>query len=92
MKDIVEISPSDLDFIIEQIEDIKDEEITLEEKNEIRDRILENNRNNQSEIDPDLLVYSKLCKIRSYLTFFGGDKSDINDLIKEYEEKIRSDS
>ena len=85
---MIEVSPSDLDFILEQIEDIKDEEITEGDKEEIRNRILDENRSNQDNIDSDILVYSKLCKIRAYLMFFGGDRSDIEELIQKYEKRI----
>lgn len=91
MDRIIKANQNDLEFIIQNLEDIKDIEVKDEEIEEIKNRIMENNQD--VEIDPNLTVFKKLIAIRTYLELYGnGDRSEIQDLIDKYAEKYKNDN
>lgn len=91
MDKVIKANHNDLQFIIENLEDIKDIDVEDKEIEELKNRIIENNRD--QDIDPNLAVFKKLVAIRTYLELYGnGDQDEIQDLIDKYAEKYKEDN
>lgn len=91
MDKVIKANHNDLQFIVENLEDIKDIDVEDKEIEELKNRIIENNRD--QDIDPNLVVFKKLVAIRTYLELYGnGDQDEIQDLIDKYAEKYKEDN
>lgn len=91
MDKVVKSNNDDLEFIIENLEDIKNIKLKDEEIQELKNRIIENNRS--QDIDPNLAVFKKLVAVRTYLEMYGnGDVEEIQALIDQYAAKFKEEN